>query len=320
MKISKETKIDLFTRMVKVRTFEDDTNKIFMAGKEMPGFLHLSQGEDAMAAGTCANLEINDAIYTTHRGHGCIIAKGADLKPMMAELFGRIDGCCKGRAGSMHFADVKTGCMGSNGVVGEGMRLAVGTAFAQKYNKTNNVTAVFFGEGASGTGSFHESFNMAATLKLPVIFVCSINLYAQMTHKSVHIAIEDMAERAAGYGAPGVTFDGNDVEVVYEEVAKAVKHCRAGKGPYLVEGKTYRHYGHYIGDPCNYRPAGELEEWMKKDPVVLYEKKLLKEGVLDAKGVQQVKDECKRLVDEAVEYARKSPQPEIEELYVDIFA
>jgi len=129
-----------------------------------------------------------------------------------------------------------------------------------------------------------------------------------------------MAERAAGYGSPGVTFDGNDVEVVYEEVAKAVKHCRAGKGPYLVEGKTYRHYGHYIGDPCNYRPAGELEEWMKKDPVVLYEKKLLKEGVLDAKGVQQVKDECKRLVDEAVEYARKSPQPDIEELYVDIFA
>ena len=138
MKISKETKIDLFTRMVKVRTFEDETNKIFMAGKEMPGFLHLSQGEDAMAAGTCANLEMNDAIYTTHRGHGCIIAKGADLKPMMAELFGRIAGCCKGRAGSMHFADVKTGCMGSNGIVGEGMRLAIGTAFAQKYNKTDN--------------------------------------------------------------------------------------------------------------------------------------------------------------------------------------
>ncbi|MCX8043220.1 MAG: thiamine pyrophosphate-dependent dehydrogenase E1 component subunit alpha [Desulfobacterota bacterium] len=320
MKISKETKIDLFTRMVKIRTFEDETHKIFMAGKEMPGFLHLSQGEEAMAVGTCANLTFDDAIYTTHRGHGCIIAKGADLKPMMAELFGRIDGCCKGRAGSMHFADVKTGCMGSNGIVGEGMRLAIGTAFAQKYQKTKNVTAVFFGDGATGTGAFHESFNMAATLKLPVIFVCSINFYAQMTHKSVHIPIEHVADRAAGYGAPGVTIDGNDVELVYEEVSKAVKHCRAGKGPYMIEGITYRHHGHFIGDPCNYRPAGELEEWLKKDPIVLYEQKLLKEGVLDEKRIQQIKEECKNLVDEAVAFARQSPQPDIEELYKDILA
>src|SRR5210317_1658520 len=148
MKITKEIKIDLYKRMIRQRTFEDDTTKIFSGG-EMPGFLHLSQGEDAVAAGTCANLEKEDAIYTTHRGHGCIIAKGADLKPMMAELFGRIDGCCKGRAGSMHFADVATGCMGSNGIVGEGMRLALGTALAQKYNKTKNVTLVYFGEGAT---------------------------------------------------------------------------------------------------------------------------------------------------------------------------
>jgi pyruvate dehydrogenase E1 component alpha subunit len=319
MKISKDNKIDLFTRMVRVRTFEDDTTKIF-AGGEMPGFLHLSQGEEAVAVGTCANLGIEDAIYTTHRGHGCIIAKGADLKPMMAELFGRIAGCCRGRAGSMHFADVKTGCMGSNGIVGEGMRIALGTAFAQKYNKTNNVTAVFFGEGATGTGSFHESFNMAATLKLPLIFVCSINLYAQMTPKSDHIAIENVAERASGYGAPGVTIDGNDVEVVYEEVAKAVKHCRDGKGPYLLECKTYRHHGHFEGDPCNYRPEGELEKWLKKDPIVLYEKKLKKEGVLDDNKIKSIKDSVKKEVDESVEFARQSPQPDVEELYKDIFA
>ncbi len=259
MKINKDTKIDLYKRMIRQRTFEDNTTKIF-AGGEMPGFLHLSQGEDAVAAGTCAHLAKEDAIFTTHRGHGCIIAKGSDLKPMMAELFGRIDGCCKGRAGSMHFADVENGCMGSNGVVGEGMRIALGTAFAQKYTKTKNVTAVFFGAGATGTGAFHESFNMAATLKLPLIFVCSINLYAQMTPKSDHISIENVADRAAAYGAPGVTIDGNDVEKVYEEIDKAVKHCRAGKGPYMLECKTYRHHGHFEGDPCNYRPEGELEK------------------------------------------------------------
>lgn len=319
MKASKETKIDLYTRMVRVRTFEDDTTKIF-AGGEMPGFLHLSQGEDGVAVGACANFSKEDAIFTTHRGHGCIIAKGADLKPMMAELFGRIDGCCKGRAGSMHFADVQTGCMGSNGIVGEGMRIALGTAFAQKYNKTKNVTAVFFGEGATGTGAFHEAFNMAGTLKLPLIFICSINLYAQMTPKTDHIAIENVADRAAGYGAPGVTIDGNDVEKVWEEVAKAVKHSRSGKGPYLVECKTYRHHGHFEGDPCNYRPEGELEKWQKKDPVMLYERKLKKEGVLNDKKIKAIRAQIRKEVDEAVDFARKSPQPDVEELYKDIFA
>ena len=319
MKISKDTKIDLLKRMIRVRTFEDDTTKIFSGG-EMPGFLHLSQGEDAVAVGTCADLRLEDAIYTTHRGHGCIIAKGADLKPMMAELFGRIDGCCKGRAGSMHFADVKTGCMGSNGIVGEGMRIALGTAFAQKYNKTDNCTAVYFGEGATGTGSFHESMNMAAILKLPLIFVCSINLYAQMTPKSDHVAIENVSDRAAGYGMPSLIADGNDVEAVYEAMAKAVKHAREGKGPYMLEFKTYRHHGHFEGDPCNYRPAGELEEWKKKDPIMLYEKKLTKEAVMDDKAIQKVRDEIKKEVDEAVDFARKSPQPEVEELYVDILA
>lgn len=319
MKLSKEIKIDLFTRMIRQRTFEDETTRIF-AGGEMPGFLHLSQGEDAMAAGTCANLLKEDIIFTTHRGHGCIIAKGADMKPMMAELFGRIDGCCRGRAGSMHFADVTTGCMGSNGVVGEGMRIALGTAFAQKYNKTTNLTAVYFGEGATGTGAFHESFNMAAVLNLPLIFVCSINLYAQMTPKVDHIAIENVAERAVAYGAPGVTFDGNDVEAVYEEMSKAVKHCRAGKGPYMIEGKTYRHHGHFEGDPCNYRPAGELEQWLKQDPIVLYEKLLKKEGVLDDASISKLREDAKKEVDEAVAFARKSPQPGVDELYKDIFA
>ena len=161
---------------------------------------------------------------------------------------------------------------------------------------------------------------MAATLKLPVIFVCSINLYAQMTHKSVHVPIENVADRAPGYAAPGVTIDGNDVELVYAEMAKAVKHARAGKGPYLIECKTYRHHGHFEGDPCNYRPEGELEKWLKKDPIVLYEKKLKKEGVLSAKEMEAIKDAAQKEIDEAVAFARKSPQPDVEELYKDILA
>ena len=319
MKISKDKKIDMLTRMVRQRTFEDETTKVF-AGGEMPGFLHLSQGEDAVAAGVCAAMVDEDAIYTTHRGHGCIIAKGADLKPMMAELFGRIDGCCKGRAGSMHFADVTTGCMGSNGIVGEGMRLALGTAFAQKYQKTDNVTVVFFGEGATGTGAFHEAFNMASTLKLPVIFVCTCNLYAQMTPKATHVSIENVADRAAAYGAPGVTIDGNDVELVYETMVKAKKHAAAGKGPYLIECKSYRHHGHFEGDPCNYRPEGELEEWKKRDPIALYEAQLQKEGVLDAAAIEKIKADAQQAVDEAVVFARASEQPAVEELYKDILA
>ncbi len=319
MKISKEIKIDLYNRMVRQRTFEDETTVNFASG-DMPGFLHLSQGEDAVPAGTCAHLSNEDAIYTTHRGHGCIIAKGAEMNPMMAELFGRIDGCCKGRAGSMHFADVKTGCMGSNGIVGEGMRLALGTSFAQKYNKTKNVTLVYFGEGATGTGSFHESFNMAATLKLPLIFICNINLYAQMTPKSDHISIEHVADRAAAYGAPGVTIDGNDVEAVYTATEKALKHSRSGKGPYLIECITYRHHGHFEGDPCSYRPEGELEKWMKKDPIVLYEKKLKKEGVLKDKDIKKIKDDTLKEVQDAVVFARASAMPEVSELYKDIFA
>ena len=223
----------------------------------MPGFLHLSQGEDAVAVGTCANLGLEDAIYTTHRGHGCIIAKGADLKPMMAELFGRIAGCCKGRAGSMHFADVTTGCMGSNGVVGEGMRIALGTAFAQKYNKTDNVTAVFFGEGATGTGSFHESFNRAAVLHLPLIFVCSINLYAQMTPKTDHIAIENVAERAVGYGAPGVTFDGNDVDHRHTGLVHQVgKRSRIARRTDFCEGRCESKPQHECHDEkCDHSPS-----------------------------------------------------------------
>jgi pyruvate dehydrogenase E1 component alpha subunit len=267
----------------------------------------------------CSHLSNEDAIYTTHRGHGCIIAKGAQIKPMMAELFGRIDGCCKGRAGSMHFADVKTGCMGSNGIVGEGMRIALGTAFAQKYNKTKNITVVFFGEVATGTGAFHESFNMAATLKLPLVFVCNINLYAQMTPKSTHIAIENVADRAAGYGAPGVTIDGNDVEKVYEEFAKAAKHARDGKGPYLLECKTYRHHGHFEGDPTTYRPKEELEAWLKKDPLPRFEAYLLSIGALDEAGVAAIKKEIGDKVEAAVQFAEESPLPAPEEVLDDVY-
>jgi pyruvate dehydrogenase E1 component alpha subunit len=319
MKASKELMLDLYQRMVLIRVFEETTSEVFAKG-EMPGFIHTSQGEEAMAAGTCANLRVDDCIFTTHRGHGACVAKGADLKKMMAELFGRVDGCCRGRAGSMHFADVASGCMGSNGIVGQGIPISVGTAFAQRYKETDAVTACFFGDGACNTGAFHEGINMAAVMKLPVIFILSNNLYAQMTSIKWHSPIENLSNRAAAYGMPGECIDGNDAGKVYEAVAKAVERARSGKGPTLIEGKTYRWHGHFEGDPCKYRPEGELEEWKKRDPVIVHEKKLTQLKYLNEKEQKKIWKDAEKRVNEAVEFARQSPLPGVEEIFRDLYA
>lgn len=319
MKISKEIKLELYKQMVRIRTFESAASKIFAAG-EMPGFIHLVLGEEAMCAGTVVPLRKDDCIFTTHRGHGHCVVKGADLKRMMAELFGRIDGCCRGRAGSMHFADIESGCMGSNGVVGQGIPIALGVAYAQKYRKTDAVTVVYFGDGACGTGAFHEGINMAAVMKLPLIFVCHNNLYAQMTSIKWHSPIENISDRALGYGIPGESIDGNDVFKVYETFCKALKHAREGKGPTLIEGKTYRWHGHFEGDPCKYRPEGELEEWMKREPLKLCEAQLKKEKILTDEDIKKITEEAEASVEEAANFARKSPVPEVEEIFKDIYA
>src|SRR5690606_23545711 len=223
----------------------------------IPGFLHLYLGQEAVAAGICVQLNKDDTITSTHRGHGHCIAKGVDVRRMMAELFGKSTGCCRGKGGSMHVAEVSLGILGANGIVGAGIPIAVGAALTAKIQGTGKIAVAFFGEGAAGTGYFHEGLNLAAVLKLPVGFVCESNQYAEFTPRSKHLPVETVASRAAAYGFPGVTVDGDDVLAVYAAFREAAARARGGEGPVLLECFTHRWSGHYEGDPQKYRPEGE---------------------------------------------------------------
>jgi pyruvate dehydrogenase E1 component alpha subunit len=310
--------IELYEGMLRIRCFEEKVSELFSKGL-IPGFVHLYIGEEAVAVGVCANLTKNDYIASTHRGHGHCIAKGADLKRMMAELFGKKTGYCKGKGGSMHIADYSSGILGANAIVGSNIPIATGAAFAAKSKGTNNVSVSFFGDGASNTGAFHEGINIAAAWKLPVIFVCENNLYAISTRTTRSTAITNIADRAASYGIPGVIADGMDVMAVYESVHKAVERARKGQGPTLVECKTYRFYGSFEGDTQRYRTKSEREEWLTKDPLNFGEK-LVNMGVLTDAGLQKIDQEVKSAVEEAVKYAEESPYPEPEEVTKDLFA
>jgi TPP-dependent pyruvate/acetoin dehydrogenase alpha subunit len=256
----------MYTTMVRIRAFEERVAREFAAGK-IPGFVHLYSGEEAIATGVCAALQPHDYITSTHRGHGHLIAKGGKTDRTMAELFGRKTGYNKGKGGSMHIADMDLGILGANGIVGAGLALAGGPALAAQIRETDQVTACFFGDGASNRGTVHEGMNLAAIWKLPVIYVVENNQWAQSSNVSETVKLGNIAERASAYGIPGVTVDGNDVLAVYEAANEAVKRARNGEGPSVVEGKTYRYHGHYEGDPCNYFPDGEIEKWKKKDPI-----------------------------------------------------
>ena len=318
MPLSNEKMIELYIGMLKIRRFEEKVSELFSKGL-IPGFVHLYIGEEAVAVGVCANLTKNDYITSTHRGHGHCIAKGADLKRMMAELFGKKTGCCKGKGGSMHIADYSSGILGANAIVGANIPIATGAAFAAKSKGTNNVSVSFFGDGASNTGAFHEGINIAAAWKLPVIFVCENNLYAISTRTTRSTAITNIAARAASYGIPGVIVDGMDVMAVYEAARRAVERARKGRGPTLIECKTYRFYGSFEGDPQRYRPKSEKEEWLTKDPLNVGEK-LVNMGVLTDAGLQKIDQEVKSAVEEAVKYAKESPYPEPEEVTKDLLA
>ena len=237
MKYSKKQILDFYRTMLRIRLFEERIVYMYARG-EVPGLAHLSIGQEACAVGTCANLREDDYISSTHRGHGHVIAKGADVKPMMAELFGKIDGYCKGKGGSMHIADMDIGILGANGIVGAGQPIAVGAALSAKLRGTDKVSICFFGDDATNIGSFHESLNLASLMKLPAIFLCENNLYGLSTPQSKHQPITDISIRATSYDMPGVTIDGNDVFAVYEAVYKAVRRARAGEGPTLIEAKT----------------------------------------------------------------------------------
>ena len=317
-KIENETLLAMYKNMVTIRLFETRVGELFAQGK-LPGFIHLYIGEEAVATGVCAHLKDGDYITSTHRGHGHLISKGGDLKRMMAELYGKKTGYCKGKGGSMHIADVDLGILGANGIVGGGPPIASGAALAIQYKGEDGVVACFFGDGASNQGTFHEGLNMASIWKLPVIFVCENNYYGISLSQAKHQMISDIADRAKAYDMPGVVIDGNDVIAVHEAAEEAIKRARAGQGPSLIECKTYRYRGHFEGDPTIYRPKEEVDAWIKKDPIPRFEAALLEMGVLTAERVEALNKEIHAKVEEAVEFAEESPWPEPEEILEDVY-
>lgn len=307
--------------MVRIRIFEETAGKLMEDGK-IPGALHLYVGQEAVAAGVMAHLGDQDWITSTHRGHGHLIAKGGEFDRMFAELYGKATGYCKGKGGSMHICNMELGMLGANGIVGGGPPIAVGAAFSNKFRKTRNVACTFFGDGASNEGAFHEAANMAGLFKLPVIFVCENNGFGEYTPQAKHQAIVDVADRAAGYGMPGVVVDGMDVVAVYEAAGEAIERARRGEGPTLLECKTYRFYDHVgvRGMGLSYRTDAEVARWKKRDPIKLLESSLAKQKVLSAKAAKAVHDEVSKAVQDAVAFAEQSPNPDPSALLEDVYA
>ena len=286
----------------------------------IPGSVHLYIGEEAVATGAIAHLNKEDYIMSTHRGHGHLIAKGGETSRMMAELFAKKTGYCLGKGGSMHIADIDIGMLGAAGIVGSGIPIATGAALSAKLRGTDQVTIAFFGDGAANIGRFHEGINLASVWSLPVVFICENNLWAVSVPTSVSTNIANIADRAIGYGIPGITVDGMDVMAVYEAVGEAVARARSGKGPTLIEAKTYRFRGHFEGDSGTYRPKEEIEQWLKRDPIKNFKQKLLEMKVLTAKQADEIDKEALAEMDEAVKFALESPFPEPEETLENVYS
>ena len=319
MALSNNQLIDMYRKMVTIRVFEYTVKDLFAKGK-IVGAVHLSIGQEAVPVGVCGALRKDDYILSNHRGHGHCIARGVDIKRMMAELFGRETGVCKGKGGSMHLADFSVGMLGASAIVGGGIPLAVGAGLSIKLRKTDQVAVVFFGDGASNQGTFHESVNLAAIWDLPVLFVCENNQYAESTHASQVMRVQNVADRAAAYGIPGVIVDGMDVMAVYDATEKASERAREGKGPTLIECKTYRYMGHEEGDPWNtYRSKEEVEQWKKKDPINRFQNYLIEKGILTEDKANEIEKDVKKLVEDSVKFAAESPWPKPEEALKDVF-
>jgi TPP-dependent pyruvate/acetoin dehydrogenase alpha subunit len=316
--IEPAVQIELLRVMQRIRRFEERAEELYLGG-ELPGFIHLSIGQEACAAGACLALRRDDFITSTHRGHGHCIAKGAPMDRMMAELYAKVTGSCKGKGGSMHIADFSVGMLGANGVVGGGANLAVGAAIAARLRGTDQIAVCFFGDGASNRGPVHEAMNLAAVWNLPVIFFCENNQYASTTSVKTVMKIEDVAVRAAGYGMPGVVVDGNDVLAVYSAVREYADRARSGGGPALIEAKTYRMRGHFVGDPQLYRPAEEIQAQRANDPLSRHERRLLSERVLDEDALERIRAEIEEELAAAVQFGRESPLPEPEEALDDLY-
>jgi pyruvate dehydrogenase E1 component alpha subunit len=320
MDIPKEKLLAMFRTMVTIREFEEGAGRLMQEAR-IPGMIHLYAGQEAVAVGVCSNLNRDDYITSTHRGHGHLIAKGGDIRLMYAELFGRSTGYNKGKGGSMHIADLDLGILGANGVVGAGAPIGVGAAFASRYKGKGQVCVSFFGEGATNIGQFHEAANMAATFKLPMLFVCENNLYGEWTRQDRAMTIVDIADRAAAYGMPGRSADGMDVLAVHELAAEAVDRARRGEGPSLLEFKTYRYYDHVgISFGGEERPEEEREYWRSRDPIVLYRQRLAADEVLSESEADAIVEEVRREVEEAIKFGEESPPPTPDQLLEDVYS
>ena len=319
--MNKEKFMDIYNRMVMIRKFEEKAGTIFSQG-QLAGFLHLYIGEEAVGAGVCAALNDDDYIVSTHRGHGHLIATGGDVNKIMAELFGKSTGYCKGKGGSMHVADFSKGMLGACGIVGGGIPIAVGAALTIKRKHTNQVAVTFFGDGASNEGSFHESINFAAAQNLPVIFLVENNGYGEFTPQNRSTRIENIADRAAGYGIPGVIVDGMDAVAVYETTKEWVEKLRNGEGPVLIEAKTHRKVGHSEGESAfldgqTYRLPEEEKIAMETCPIENLKKYLLDHDLAQKEELEEVERAAQEKIEAAVEYAKNSPFPTEEDLYTD---
>ena len=311
--------LGLYETILKIRLFEETQSRVFKAG-EQEGFTHLYLGAEAVAAGVCSNLNKDDFITSTHRGHGHMIAKGGDLKKMMAELYGRSTGTCQGRSGSLHIADRSIGVLGANGIVGDGNPIAVGAGYSIKLRKTKQVAVSFFGDGATNQGTFHESVNMAASFDLPVIFVIENNqLSCGVPTRTVCKVLENLGDRAAAYGIPGENIDGADVLEVYTVTKKAVERARSGEGPTLINCKITRHHGHFEGD-IDIRTKEEVEKDLKIDPVDKIENRMLEVNMITKDGIKSYREKTQKMIDEAVNFARESPVPKPEEAMKYVYA
>jgi pyruvate dehydrogenase E1 component alpha subunit len=311
--------VELLRTMQRIRRFEERAEELYLGG-ELPGFIHLSIGQEACAAGACLALRRDDFITSTHRGHGHCLAKGASMDRMMAELYAKVTGACKGKGGSMHIADFSVGMLGANGVVGGGANLAVGATIAARLRGSDQIAVCFFGDGASNRGPVHEAMNLAAVWNLPVIFFCENNQYASTTSVKTVMKIENIADRAAGYGMPGVVIDGNDVVAVYSTVSEWAERARKGGGPVLIEAKTYRMRGHFVGDPQVYRDAAEVQAQRANDPIERQVRRLVSERVLDNDTLKELKIEVEEELATAVQFGRESPLPEPEAALDDLYA
>ncbi len=317
-----ENKLEwIYETLNRIRFFEEAMLEQTYKGNSM-GVTHPSDGQEAVPTGICAHLTKKDWIGSTHRGHGHCIAKGLETKKMMAEIMGKFTGNCKGKGGSMHIADFSKGMLGANAIVGASIPLAVGAALTAKYQgkEKDSIGVAFFGDGASSQGVLHESMNLASIWKLPVIFACENNQYAEATPAWYAVSIDDIADRAASYNIPGVIVDGMDVFAVYDAAEQAVKRAREGKGPTLLELKTYRYHGHFHADqPEKYRTSEEENSWKKRDCIINFEKRVIKQKLIDKKRLDSIKKKIQKEIEDAVEFGLSSPLPPEETLYEDVY-